>query len=216
MTDETMDNELADAKGRPEVDRNEIVIDLLGTVTFTIDAGAGLVKRAGLVVHPEPRYVRDERSGEEFDSWATTSYMPLPSGELGDAMRIAYESVRMHLNFIDEQGYGFAPESSTDPTIWPASEELEPVERCGCVEGCFWPCASDGDDSHDFVERCDECRRHGDDIEAAEYLGKLLGVDVKYAPCGASQQPHPYIDLVRDAHCVGRPRVGTQSLRRPS
>lgn len=41
---------------------------------------------------------------------------------------------------------------------------------CDCDDGVLWPMASDCDDSHPYVERCDDCQRYEDDIDAAHAL----------------------------------------------
>src|SRR3954469_15314098 len=45
---------------------------------------------------------------------------------------------------------------------------------CDCPNGWLWPMASDGDETHPFVERCDDCQVFADDIVAAEALAATL------------------------------------------
>jgi hypothetical protein len=45
---------------------------------------------------------------------------------------------------------------------------------CDCPNGWLWPMASDSDDAHPFVERCDDCQVFADDIVAAEALAATL------------------------------------------
>lgn len=50
---------------------------------------------------------------------------------------------------------------------------IEP-DTCDCDHGVLWPMASDCDDSHPYVERCDDCRTHADDLVAADSLAARI------------------------------------------
>jgi hypothetical protein len=45
---------------------------------------------------------------------------------------------------------------------------------CDCDGGVVWPMATDGDDSHPFVERCDDCQLLPDDVLAADVLAARI------------------------------------------
>lgn len=73
-----------------------------------------------------------------------------------------------------------------------------PEEPCGCggmVPGVLWPWGTNGDEDHDWIERCDECKAFESDEDAAEALAKLLGVTVKWAVPSGLESEHPYIDM---------------------
>ena len=58
------------------------------------------------------------------------------------------------------------------------SSVKKPDPNCpGCsssaVAGVFWPVEINGDRSRDWIERCDECRRFDNDIQAAAELIRL-------------------------------------------
>ncbi len=58
------------------------------------------------------------------------------------------------------------------------SSVKKPDPNCpGCsssaVAGLFWPVEINGDRSRDWIERCDECRRFDNDIQAAAELIRL-------------------------------------------
>ncbi len=65
-----------------------------------------------------------------------------------------------------------------------ASTKLaDPANDCdSCsneMPGVIAPCLPDGDDAHAFVERCDECGRFTDDVEAIEAFAKATGLNVR-------------------------------------
>lgn len=67
-----------------------------------------------------------------------------------------------------------------EPTTTTETAEQHDCE-CGTpIPGLFWPCASDGDDSRDWVERCDICARFPDDETAAVALAEHLGAEVQW------------------------------------
>lgn len=85
---------------------------------------------------------------------------------------------------------------------------------CGPIAGVLWPWSTDGDDSRDWVERCDECHVFADDEAAAEALGAWLGAKVSHAPLHGDGRPAPYVsredlpswalmDLERYGHIAG-------------
>jgi len=69
-----------------------------------------------------------------------------------------------------------------------------PYDGDGCDGGILWPMATNGDNSHDWIERCDECQRYGSDRDAAIELGRRLGRHVKYAHVPGVRDKCPYID----------------------
>jgi hypothetical protein len=86
-------------------------------------------------------------------------------------------------------------------------EQDERCESCECnagskVPGALWPIASDGDDSHMFVERCDECERYELDEDAAlavrqycEREGIEYSAGAAYLHSDMSgRYPQPYVD----------------------
>lgn len=74
-------------------------------------------------------------------------------------------------------------------------------EACGCRAGVLWPCETDGNADHGWVERCDECARFDGDVEAAEWLARDLlgrsGSDVVYGMgwIGSLERFAPFIDV---------------------
>lgn len=80
--------------------------------------------------------------------------------------------------------------------------ELE-GHRCECSDRGWWVIASDGDDSRDWVERCDDCRRFDTDDDAAEAAAEATGRTVGFAPLheGTEDQtlsPRPYLEAQPD------------------
>jgi hypothetical protein len=70
---------------------------------------------------------------------------------------------------------------------------------CDCdldaVPGAIWPIASDGDDSHPWVERCDNCKRFADDVAAAEAVAAKVGRPVRWANVhGRPTSAQPYVE----------------------
>lgn len=56
----------------------------------------------------------------------------------------------------------------------------DPAHECGCAPvGVLAPMLPGGDDSHLFVERCDDCRMVDDDDAAAARVATLLGLSVR-------------------------------------
>lgn len=72
----------------------------------------------------------------------------------------------------------------------------EPCAQCdgGIVPGVLWPMASNGDDDHDWIERCDDCAVFEGDHDAAEALSAVLRTPYQEATPYGSERPHPYID----------------------
>lgn len=73
-------------------------------------------------------------------------------------------------------------------------------QTCGTGQGYIWPMASDGDDSHDYVERCDGCERFDSDEDAAQYIADRLAAEgftfvLAYKLVSGAAQP--YIEDVR-------------------
>lgn len=71
-------------------------------------------------------------------------------------------------------------------------------DRCECNDRGWWVIASDGDDSRDWVERCDDCRRFDTDDDAAEAAAEATGRTVGHRPLheGTEDQslaPRPYL-----------------------
>jgi hypothetical protein len=44
--------------------------------------------------------------------------------------------------------------------------------ECDCNGGAIWPMASDSDAGWPYVERCDDCQRFRDDIDAAHFVAE--------------------------------------------
>lgn len=74
-----------------------------------------------------------------------------------------------------------------------SAEETIPC-GCGPIAGVLWPWATDGDDSQDWVERCDDCQVYPDDEAAAAALAQHLGVAVRHARLHDDGREAPYID----------------------
>lgn len=72
-------------------------------------------------------------------------------------------------------------------------------QTCGTGQGYIWPMASDGDDSHHFVERCDLCLRFSSDEAAADYIVAQLtkeGYAFERGHKDINDYPQPYIENV--------------------
>jgi len=76
----------------------------------------------------------------------------------------------------------------------------------GCVDGAgyIWPIASNGNQDHDWVERCDSCERFESDLDAAYYIVQRLRAMGALFDCGVAPIPgvsgvQHWIDNVRSA-----------------
>lgn len=71
-------------------------------------------------------------------------------------------------------------------------------ERCECdnnlVPGALWPMDTNGDNSHDWVERCDMCERFDNDDAAARAVAAKVGGIVNYAMAWGVSSPCPYVE----------------------
>ena len=81
---------------------------------------------------------------------------------------------------------------------WTQITVPELCETCTDARGWIWPTATNGLTDHSYVERCDACERFADDLEAARFVSKKLGVEFKTVDLdfGSGPYPRPYIDGV--------------------
>lgn len=60
------------------------------------------------------------------------------------------------------------------PRLKAVAPDYEPPTACGCNHGALWPWATDSDFAHPYVERCDDCRIHPTDEDAANALAQRV------------------------------------------
>jgi hypothetical protein len=80
------------------------------------------------------------------------------------------------------------------PHSGPLPEPPCPYDGDGCEGGILWPMATNGDSTHDWIERCDECQRFDSDRDAAIALGQKLGQHIKWGTIPGVSGKCPYID----------------------
>lgn len=89
-------------------------------------------------------------------------------------------------------------------------------EGCeGCtIPGVRWPTATNSDDSHDWIERCDTCELYGTDEDAYqrvldEYGPETIASDFEhgYAKVAGVSGTCPYVDMkhVKEGPCPSTP-----------
>lgn len=72
---------------------------------------------------------------------------------------------------------------------------LRDAEPCDCDGRGWLRMATDGDHSHAWIERCDDCARYADDYEAAAYASEDTGRPIRYARVdgATNKSPRPYL-----------------------
>lgn len=133
-------------------------------------------------------HVYDEDGELHFivGGWGPIEY---PDGRLSDGEAEALAWARL----FEERAPGYT--AKVGQVSYPDFDG--PIGECLCEcggKGYFWPMATDGDDSHDWVERCDECRRFPSDDDAAVEVAMKTGLPLVFAVPGGLSRPHPFID----------------------
>lgn len=83
----------------------------------------------------------------------------------------------------------------------PLPDNVYVCQTCHTGQGYIWPIATDGDDEHYFVERCDMCERFESDEEAADYIAARLtkeGFKFDRGEKDFRNYPQPYIENIEE------------------
>lgn len=121
-----------------------------------------------------------------------------------DAIQNALENVQRVIDVHGDCATARVEDEPDEPIsdLEIAAMYLRDAERlagdgCACWNGVLWPMGTDGDFSHDWIERCDNCARYeGDDVAALALAGRL-GANVFWTTHPTLKRPAPFIDLNR-------------------
>ena len=112
----------------------------------------------------------------------------------------AWKSALEYANHLDNEAgdkhifvHPTEDEFGSTPGVWCEGCEGE------VFPGIRWPTATNEDESHEWVERCDECQRFDSDEDAADWLVSTYGdkhaTKGEAVPVGCSS-PHPYVEII--------------------
>jgi hypothetical protein len=106
----------------------------------------------------------------------------------------------------EDERHGLAEVSETivgaldaiDAAVAALTRETGTECGCGPIPGVLWPWQTGGDNSHDWIERCDECATFPTDVHAASALAAHLGRPYAFAENESAGRQCPYIDKEGD------------------